>query len=119
MNLTAQQHASAHAQFRVPADSVPISGIPAAPGQIVGTFTVLLLLSCCRAEDQGRAFKTRSYQFPVHGPFIGSQFLVNHLPPELDALANNAIRTVQRWEWRSKKDAEQQSKIIRPPGYQP
>jgi hypothetical protein len=116
--LTAKQHASAHAQYCVPNDAAPVHGIVANPGEIVGTFTVLALLSCCRAEDQGRPYKTRSYQIPLNGQFRGSQFLVNHLPPELDVMANNMIRTVQRWEWRAVKDAERQSQIIRPPGFQ-
>ena len=114
--LTAQQHTSAHAQFRAPEGVAPVTGIPAAPGEIVGHVTAMMIFTCCRAEDQGRPFKTRSYQLPLHMPFVGSEYLLQALPPEMDRFTNDVLKKVRQWEWRAQKDAERQAQVHRRPG---
>lgn len=90
----------------------------ATPDRIVGTVTGLLIVRLHRERDLYRPHLHKGREFVFNSQFIGSPFLVQYIPAEMDRLTNDAIRLVQRWEYAAKKSAEGESKIIRPPGYQ-
>lgn len=114
--LTHQQHASAHARWQSDegVHAPAVEGVE--PHEIIGYVTVTLNFSCIRACDQGRPHKGRNYLLPLRMPYAGSEFLLQHLPNEMDGLVNQVLKKVRAWEWRSRQDRDRQSKVIKRPG---
>jgi hypothetical protein len=88
------------------------------PDAIVGTVFVSLSLSCQRRIDQMQGKEPKIYHFIMSADHRGSAGLVNSLPEEMERLMNDAVRQVQRWEYRAKKAREDAAKVHQRPGTQ-
>ncbi len=86
---------------------------------IVGQVVVTLQFTASRHSDRGRPGKRRSYLLPLRMDYAGSEYLLQQLPQEMDALTNQVLKKVRAWEWRARQEADKQSQIIHPPGHQP
>lgn len=86
------------------------------PDAIVGNVFVQLSVSCTRHIDRQRGKEPKVYTFMMSAEHTGSAGLVNSMPAEMERLINDAVRQVQRWEWRAKKAREDAAKIHQRPG---
>lgn len=82
---------------------------------IIGRVVVTVTFTCCRHSDRQRTASHKRYTVPLAMEYVGSDFLLQQLPHELDGITNQILKKVRAWEWRAEERAKQDAKIHHPP----